>query len=628
MIGGRKIVALCTSRIYELQHNKFIKNFSTRLTRNGARLLIFAINTDFYWEENAEHPNAAVFDLIPFDKIDALLFMDERVKSHKVAKRVFAYAKKYDVPAVVIDGDYDGVISLRFDYEGGFEKIVRHVIEDHGCRRPHFIAGIKGNEFSEKRFERFRKVIAENGIEYDDSMLSYGEFWAAPARAAAEELLKREQLPDAIICANDIMAINVCDVLLSNGVEIPGQTIVTGFDGIPETVFSKPEIATVLCDTNAMAKTAADVILSLINGGVPETIVAYPELIPNTSCGCAANRSISVIDDMNNNFYRYQDDVRMLYEITVNMQMSPNYEKAADVLRVQAEHQTKPIIHNFCCIVDRACFDTERNYIETAQSDLLHCEKLVLFDSMLDIDHVMYLDKDKILPKLAEHLENEYPLIFNVLDYCGKPIGYVCYFFDSFDIVDYSRTFSITNTLSMGVGGHIIMMYQRTLSKKLQELYKYDTLTGLYNRAGFNSEFRMLKKRLYGREEDLTVIMADLDGLKTINDTFGHDAGDKAITLAAYALKNACPPGALCMRYGGDEFIAVIAGKCDCRRIMSCADKYIESASAEHDLGFDISISCGAYTTQYDLAFDLESAVKQADKQMYKVKYGKRTSRK
>ena len=81
------------------------------------------------------------------------------------------------------------------------------------------------------------------------------------------------------------------------------------------------------------------------------------------------------------------------------------------------------------------------------------------------------------------------------------------------------------------------MLYQRYLSDKVRDMYKFDSLTRLYNRAGFNYEFSLMKEELSEKGGEITVIMSDLDGLKRINDSYGHDAGDKAISLAASALK-------------------------------------------------------------------------------------------
>ena len=63
--------------------------------------------------------------------------------------------------------------------------------------------------------------------------------------------------------------------------------------------------------------------------------------------------------------------------------------------------------------------------------------------------------------------------------------------------------------------------------------------------------------------------MCDLDGLKNINDTQGHLAGDRAIAAVAEALKSTCPEDAICVRFGGDEMLAFIMGDCECDSIIA-----------------------------------------------------------
>ena len=232
MINEKNMIAVCTSRIHDHQLHSFLKQLNEYLLPYNCRVLIYALNCDLYWREEDDVPESYVFDIIPYDRLECLILMDEKIKSRKVSERIIARAAGNSVPVVVIDGSYDNTVSVSYDYQGGFERVVRHVIEHHAARKPHFVAGIKGNKFSDERIDIFRKVLTENGITFDDSMVSYGEFWADPARAAARKLIERGDIPDAVICANDIMAINVSGEFTQAGIKVPEQVIVTGFDGI------------------------------------------------------------------------------------------------------------------------------------------------------------------------------------------------------------------------------------------------------------------------------------------------------------------------------------------------------------------------------------------------------------
>ena len=196
------------------------------------------------------------------------------------------------------------------------------------------------------------------------------------------------------------------------------------------------------------------------------------------------------------------------------------------------------------------------------------------------------------------------PMIVNTLDYRDKPLGYICYTFNSYDFINYAKTASVTNTISMGLGGFICNRYQRYLSKKVEEMYSTDPLTGLLNGIGFYADF----------------LMADLDGLKHINDNFGHEAGDNAIALSAAALKNSCPKEAIGVRFGGDEMFALIFGKCEPDSIIESIDRELAQLNSTLKDGYEVTMSCGAYSTVIDQNFDLSEAVRLADEGMYRKK--------
>ena len=288
----RKIIALCISRIFDIENRKFVMQLSEKLKKQNCILWVYHINTDLYWNEKSSRLEAAVFDLVDFRIVDAVIIMDEKIKSRRVTEKLVSGAKAHHVPVVIVDGNHPGCSTVNFDYRAGFESVVRHVMEVHHVRRPHFIAGIAGNPFSDEREEVFKKVIAEYGIAFREDMISYGLFWAKPAIEATEKLIQSGNLPDAIICANDIMAINVSNTLQKHGIQIPEQVIVTGFDGIEEIYFSVPNLTSVRCGCSDLSDSvylaATDALAS------PEQVKDYtvePFLLCSDSCGCGCQEN-------------------------------------------------------------------------------------------------------------------------------------------------------------------------------------------------------------------------------------------------------------------------------------------------------------------------------------------------
>ena len=610
MIYNKKIIALCTYGINDPQTFSFIIELNDLLKQRDCFLFIYTLNTeignggDFY---NAE---SSVFDLIPFAKVDALVIMDERIKSHDVVQHIINRANEHNVPSIIIDGEYENTSVVKFDYARGFEKVVRHIIEDHHITKPHFMAGKANSPFSIERLNVFKKVLSENGITYDDSMLSYGDFWSKPSRSATKKLLERDELPQAIICANDIMAINVCDVLQNAGINTPDDILVSGFDGIDEAFLSTPGITTAICDSKSLASSVMEAVMANLRGERNVTGWIVPTFVPNQSCGCSRNdiTSFSSIHEFNNRFYHHQDDIHIMQNLTAILMCCETIEECA-------HHIRNSITEPMCCIVEDAIFDVEKNYF---LEDVETTTKSVIYNYFSDDEKLLPYNEETIIPYLDSIIKEGYPLIFNALEYMGKSIGFVCYSYNNYNLVNYTRISSITNALSMGLGGFITLRYQEYLKRKIQNMYQLDALTGLYNRLAFLSRFEEVKENSQLTGHPLTVIMIDLNGLKKINDSFGHAAGDKAIAAVARALKTSCPLGSLCVRFGGDEMLALILGDYDVASLINQMQRRLNEDSQK--LGFDVSASYGSHKTVLSKDFDLDKIISIADENMYKMK--------
>lgn len=165
-----------------------------------------------------------------------------------------------------------------------------------------------------------------------------------------------------------------------------------------------------------------------------------------------------------------------------------------------------------------------------------------------------------------------------------------------------------------------IILVDITERKRMEDHLFYissrDALTGLYNRMYFEQEMNRLKNY---RTEVVSVIMADVDGLKQVNDRLGHAAGDELLRLVADALRNAFRGEDTLSRIGGDEFAAIIAGMDEAG--MSKAIERVHDHLDEINQGFrafQVNLSIGGATSGVDT--NLEDAFRRADQEMYRQK--------
>lgn len=157
---------------------------------------------------------------------------------------------------------------------------------------------------------------------------------------------------------------------------------------------------------------------------------------------------------------------------------------------------------------------------------------------------------------------------------------------------------------------------QKQYEKEVEHISFHDKLTGLYNRYYFEEELKRLDTK---RQLPLSIIMADVDGLKYINDRFGHKKGNQLIITAAKILKNTCRKEDIIARWGGDEFIIFLPKTSD-EGAQDIIDRLRKAYNIQKlDDRINISISLGL-STKNRLSENIEDIIEKADKNMYKDK--------
>lgn len=180
---------------------------------------------------------------------------------------------------------------------------------------------------------------------------------------------------------------------------------------------------------------------------------------------------------------------------------------------------------------------------------------------------------------------------------------------------------------------------ERALLKKLQAQYDalfeenlIDQQTGCYNRKGMKYYTDIVLDEAKKEGKELFVCVADLNGLKYLNDTYGHAAGDEAIAAVSSILLKASPEGTRIVRTGGDEFLLFAALSPKDEGLLQKMEEHIEEKlkkyNADHDNPFEVGASYGwVLLPVKDGMIDLDEYVEMADKKMYEMKIIKDTHR-
>lgn len=168
-----------------------------------------------------------------------------------------------------------------------------------------------------------------------------------------------------------------------------------------------------------------------------------------------------------------------------------------------------------------------------------------------------------------------------------------------------------------------VIFFRRISNPTYQDMSNTDQLTQLKNRNAYDIDMKNLKAR--GAGQGLSVMVLDLNHLKLVNDTLGHQAGDAYISSAAQALKNAMNKGAVLYRIGGDEFVALVQGA-----TVRQLERFAETLHREFALAlqkepklqceFPLSLAIGYAAFDDGQDEDIYCTYRRADKEMYENK--------
>ncbi len=285
----KKIIGVCVSSIHKIAVHQVLTALSENAQKHGYSLYIFAPFSDLYHKAKDDEAQQKIFDFIPYEKLCALIVFSELIKDFAVLDHLAKSGREHDIPVLTIKQTVDGCCNIKYDSEDALKTIISHLIDVHQCKRILFLSGVRGNDVSEGRSAVYRKTLAEHNYPVDESLILYGGFWAVPTKEALEEFFAGDpDLPDAIVCANDAMALAVCEFLSDRNIHVPEDIIVTGLGGINEREYHLPLLTTAIYDPELTSVYIIDILQQILDGTTPrETTLFIPcKIVYTESCGC------------------------------------------------------------------------------------------------------------------------------------------------------------------------------------------------------------------------------------------------------------------------------------------------------------------------------------------------------
>lgn len=580
-----------------------------------------------------------IFELPNFSLFDGVILLSNTFSSD-LAESLWERIRRAGIPAVSIDRELGDCYFIGIRNAPAMEQITRHFIEEHGAKKLNFISGPEDNTESSARLSAFQRVLEEHGIPLEPERVYRGTFRAKDGRRGVEAFLRSGlELPDAIVCANDAMAISAVLALEANGIRVPDDIMVSGFDNIYNARHFSPALTTVERPLMQSGALACELICRHAAG---EELPRMQELnavpIYSESCGCPVQQAEDVSVFKKRNYQILENtrrDISRFNQMSCSLVECDSFSEYIDALK-------NYILMTKCeefylCLNDN--WHLRQIQHETGYTGELPVDSYTVSGySKRILMPLSYYDRsfrsaesftsDEILPRLHTESDRTRNIFFVPLHFRERCLGYFAIVNSDFPMVStmfHSWSINISNSLE----NFRKLLCLDEIVQELDKLYAIDSLTGVFNRNGFKRSAGPVFDSCIEGGRKVMIMFADMDGLKPINDSFGHKCGDHAIRSIAEILQESCVRGEIVCRFGGDEFFIFAAdySEADAEQLRSRIQSRIDICNRNSGRPYQLGISIGACITVPQSGSSIFQLITIADHRMYEEKKKKNPSK-
>ena len=236
-----------------------------------------------------------VFDYANLGKLDVLIIVYSTFYLYmgETKEQFFARFRDLTIPIIVVGDEYEDYCSIISDNHDGIRKCVEHLINAHGCKKIAYLGGPReNNRDAAERLEAYHQVMKEYGLAVEKGMVEYGDYSENSAPLFGKLLDQNPDL-DAVVCANDTMALSGYKECKNRGL-IPGKHIaITGFDDIEEAKSEFPALTTVEQNAYDLGYVAMKTAVKLFYNGDMDSVKVPVYFKHRESCGSEKKESAS-----------------------------------------------------------------------------------------------------------------------------------------------------------------------------------------------------------------------------------------------------------------------------------------------------------------------------------------------
>ncbi len=654
------------------------------------------------------------------ETIDALIVLPHSVAPHNPRKTAETLLAQFPaIPCYSLLADIPERFSVFVNEDPAIDELARHLVRDHAYRTFAVITGNSGPDgLLRARQEALERALAANGARLLPENVYTVSPDSAGGRLAAGRMLRAERdAPDVIVCMNDELAIGATREFLDNGISVPEDIAIVGFDDVEENAMLPSPSTTIAYPIGQIAAELMARVVSDHDGKTAyrsERVSRDARLVKRRSCGCShsemdlaergargflparnaalrnvlevsieeaitrrdgevflefINRSIRELSrsgDLVGDFidifstqwtisllrHQEREDQVFINALFVDAFRKLEHTRTRLFARLRAFDLGTLVFYKSCgeLLAERIDVKTALRGIGKNLSEIGVSRCLIVFLDPADpsTGELRLSYKRDYFTEIPRESEVRFPvrdIVNNGIHSIPEPVGvlpiahkgnlygYLVLSFPEREFRHFSMIRDLVSRIVDAASSNDLLACQiHALSAEntvLSKLSTIDEFTGLGNRRTLYATGKARYDRATQRGEATAFVFIDMDGLKKINDSWGHSEGDAAILALSVLLKKSFRGQDLLVRYGGDEFVVLMEGLREeaVTRVLTRLQSQLDSFNASGERPWKLGASWGyVFNPAGSAGRSFESVIEESDARLYEEKRKKRAN--
>ncbi len=637
-MGNVKKIALITSTSNFERHKNVITAIHDKLTEvGGYALYVLTCYGLFTQKDNPyDKGEAAIYKLLEETVFDGCI-VESNLGVDDMLNDIIVTLQKKKTPFVAMNfshfnlQNYNSKLaefpSVIMNGYSGACKMVEHLITVHHCTKINLVHTSANDNIAYDSIRGYMDTLEKYEIPLDERRLIHKMVSLPNGRELLDDFAAAGvDDAEATVCLHDVHAIGMCLEMEARGKKIPDDMLICSLNHSTNSVVFRPDISGADRMDHKSAVKACELLLDLMEGKeVPVVNYTEGEIYFGKSCGCHNERE----DESAKEFQQLVlGKVEMGNQIRQMMQFNDSLDEV-DSIEGFAQSLHK-MFSGISCPQFILCLNQNALDFIASERDFAPRSDGRPFDYMMQAV-VGETERTGCMESLSFPVSTLLPMEPQENDmYLFYPIHHVDWVFGYIVLVNEYLPVELYNyricheSISRSMVNLHRQMVMRSTINKLEELHMKDAMTGLYNGFAWDRF-----KHDYIEKGKYCVVMLDMDGLKKINDGFGHLAGDVAITTTAKMIKRSVQKEDLLTRCGGDEFRILSTNVnpeywLNMRRVINEAiADYVEKERLPYTFG----VSLGFNIVDEEFPMSFEECCDKADYFMYEDKKSRKAMR-